>query len=222
MRIGRTQSSGHPDRACDLIAETVVDEYLRRDPTSSLRVHVTGGKGALFVSGVVSSKADFDVGAIVQRAAAQLGARQPIEPFVALEPAAGSVLLDALRSSRPIGVMGYATRETAECLPRTVALSRRIAKKLEDLRVNDPEWFWFDPSFEVGVVEAAGGRRSTAYVTCAHGDQDVTDVRVRVAQALSDMVEGANVRVNASGPLLSFGLDHDIGSSGVSDEPYGS
>ncbi len=237
MRIGRTLSPGHPDRACDLIAETVVDEYLRRDPTSSLRAHVTGGKGALFVTGVVSSKADFDVGSVVTRAAAQLGTRKPLEPFVALEPAAGAVLLDALRSSRPIGVLGYATRETPEGLPRTVALSRRIAKKLEDLRKNDQEWFWFDPSFEVSVLETAGGREPvpsncppetkprgerTVYVTCAHGELDVADVRARVSQALETLAEGAEVKVNANGPLAAFGLDHDIGSSGVMDEPYGS
>jgi len=221
MRIGRTQSPGHPDRACDLIAETVVDEYLRRDPTSSLRVHVTGGRGALFVSGVASSKADFDVGAVVQRAAAQLGARNPIEPFVAIEPAQGATLLDALRSSRPISVVGYATRETPESLPRPVSLSRRIAKKLEDLRTNDPEWFWLDPSFDVSVTEDGGGR-ATAYVTCAHGDQEIGDVRLRVAQSLSSLTKGVDVRVNVSGPLAAFGLDHDIGSSGVSDEPYGS
>lgn len=221
MRIGRTLSPGHPDRACDLIAETVVDEYLRRDPTSSLRVHVTGGRGALFVTGVVSSKADFDVGSVVTRAAAQLGARKPLEPFVALEPAAGAILLDALRSSRPIGVLGYATRETPEGLPRAVALARRIAKKLEDLRKNDQEWFWFDPSFDVSVVEAVE-RPPTIFVTCAHGELDVADVRARVGQALDSLALGADVKVNANGPLAAFGLDHDIGSSGLTDEPYGS
>lgn len=221
MRIGRTLSPGHPDRACDLIAETIVDEYLRRDPTSSLRVHVMGGRGALFVTGVVASKADFDVGAVVQSAAAKLGARKPIEPFAALEPAAGANLLDALRSSRPISVTGYAARETPEALPWPVALSRRIAKRLEDLRLHDPEWFWLEPSFEVSVAERVSGSLA-AYVTCAHGNEDIANVRVRIKRALADIAKDSDVRVNISGPLASFGLDHDIGSSGMAHEPYGS
>lgn len=222
MRIGRTLSPGHPDRACDLIAETVVDEYLRRDPTSSLRVHVTGGRGALFVTGVVSSKADFDVGAVVTRAAAQLGARNAIEPFVALEPVAGAGLLDALRSSRPIAVTGYATNETPEGLPRCIVLSRRLAKKLDDLRAHDPEWFWLEPAFEVSVTEERAGCVPVC-VICAHGEMDADAARLRLKQALEPLVQqSGSIRVNPAGQLSSFGLDHDIGSSGLMDEPYGS
>lgn len=221
MRMGRSLSPGHPDRACDIIAETIVDEYLRRDPTSSLRVHVMGGRGAMFVTGVVSSKADFDVGAVVTRTAAALGARQPMEPFVALESVPGGMLLEATRSSRPIVVTGYATHETDEQVPSCVSHARRIAQTLEALRHDDPEWYWLEPSFEVSVLESPNEKTVVA-VSCAHGERDISVVRTDVTRVVAARMPDADVRVNIGGPLALAGLDHDIGASGVPDDVYGS
>jgi len=221
MRVGRTLSPGHPDRACDLIAETIVDEYLRRDPASILRVHVTGGRGALFVTGVVSSKADFDVGATAVRTAGMLGVRSPIEPFVALEPVGSAMLTHAMRTSRPIVVSGYATRESPEGIPATMSLSRQIAKRIEDLRAHDPEWFWLEPGFDVSVTEATPGSYAVV-ISCGHGTHDLGEVRAQMANALAPIVGDADMQINQDGAQSSAGLDHDIGASGQPDEPYGS
>jgi S-adenosylmethionine synthetase len=221
MRVGRTLAPGHPDRACDIIAETIVDEYLRRDPAASLRVHVTGGKGAMFVTGAVSSKADFDVGSIVSRTAASLGARKPVEPFVALEPVPGVALLEATRTARPISVMGYATRETIERIPSPVLLSRRLTKALEDKRQHDPEWFWLEPSFEVSVIERPE-LTPIVFMNCGHGQTDLTEAREQIRSVLESVAEGADIRINTSGALSASGLDDDCGASGMQDDPYGS
>jgi S-adenosylmethionine synthetase len=221
MRIGRSLSPGHPDRACDILAETIVDEYLRRDPTSSLRVHVMGGRGALFVTGVVSSKADFDVGAVLTRTAAALGTRQPLEPFVALESIPGGMLLEATRSARPIVVIGYATHETDEQIPSAAVIARRITQKLESLRHDDPEWYWLEPAFDVSVLLNAD-QRPTVIVSCAHGERDLAHVRDDVTRVARSIVSEGEIRVNIGGPIAVGGLDHDIGASGVQDDVYGS
>jgi S-adenosylmethionine synthetase len=220
MRIARTLSPGHPDRACDIIAETIIDEYLRRDPESRLRIRVAGGKGALFVTGVVSSKADFDVGAIAVRSAGALGARQPVEPFVAVEPVMGSMLPSALRLNRPIVVAGYAAVETPETVPMPVALSRRLAKRLDDLRATDPEWFWLEPGFEISIAERAPGE-TRAFVSCSHGTVPLDEARERIRQALASVCNTSDIRVNVHGPSEAWGLDADVGSSGGFDHPYG-
>lgn len=220
MRLGRTLSPGHPDRACDIIAETVIDEYLKRDPASSLRVHAHGGKGAMFLTGIVSSKADFDVGAIVKQTAATLGAREDVEPFISLESVAGSNLLHATRTSRPLSVFGYATRENDEQIPKPVLLSRRIAKKLDDLRRYDPEWFWLEPGFEVSVTEPKKGM-PIAYINCGHGTLDIADMRERVKGVALGITTDLHTVINESGPQEASSLDHDMGASGGMDEPYG-
>ena len=220
MRIARTLSPGHPDRACDLIAETIVDEYLRRDPDTRMRIRVAGGKGALFVTGVVSSKADFDVGAIAVRTAGALGVRQAIEPFVALEPISGSMLPSALRLNQPIVVAAYAAVETPEVVPMPVALSRRLAKRLEDLRSADPDWFWLEPAFEVSVAERAPGE-TRVFVSCSHGAKPIDEVRESIRQTLASLCNTSDIRVNVHGPSEAWGLDADVGSSGTMEYPYG-
>jgi S-adenosylmethionine synthetase len=221
MRLARTCSPGHPDRACDIIAESIIDEYLRRDPLSAIRLQVCGGRGALFVTGVASSSADFDVGAVVSRVAMTLGLRNAIEPFVSIESIPGSFVIEATRTGHPIAVLGYATRESEERVPLTVALSRRIAKKMEDVRHHDGEWFWLDPAFTV-VVEERNNRERVAFVSVAHGEQEIKDVRDRISGLISGIDTSLQIRVNEFGPLRSAGLDLDIGSSGISDEAYGS
>jgi S-adenosylmethionine synthetase len=221
MRTARTLSPGQPDRSCDIVAESIIDEYLRRDPAASARLRVMGGRGALFVSGVISTKADFDVGAVITRTAAALGVRGHIEPFVSVDAVPGSFLLEATRSNRPISVVGYATRETEERLPSHVVFSRRIAKRLEDLRQNDSDWYWLEPSFEVTVAESAG-RSYEAFINCAHGEVEIADVRERMRGALKTAFSEAKLRINEQGSVRSNGLDQDVGASGVAEDPYGS
>lgn len=220
MRLARICSPGHPDRACDIISETIIDEYLRRDPLSSIRVHVCGGRGALFVTGVVSSTADFDIGAVVSRLALTLGVRNAIEPFVSIESVPGSFLLEATRTDRPIAVLGYATRETEERIPSPVRLCRLLAKKMEDVRQHDGEWFWLDPSFEIAVEERSD-KTIDVFMTVAHGEQEIGQVRDKIKRLLSVIDSSMRVHVNEFGPLRSAGLDLDIGASGSLDDAYG-
>ena len=222
MRSARICSPGHADRACDIIAESVIDEYLQRDPETAGRIRVSGGRGALFVSGIIASKADFDVGAIVTRTAASLGVREHVEPFVSIESVPGSFILEATRTHRPISVMGYATRETDSSLPLPVYLAKKIARRLDDLRQNNGEWFWLEPAFEVSVVEDAKTKALHAYIACAHGQQDVARVRERIVPVVQSLATNIRVSVNEHGLIRQNGLDADIGSSGVFDEPYGS
>ncbi len=220
MRTARVLSPGHPDRACDIIAESIVDEYVRRDPAASVRIRVAGGRGAIFVAGVVSSTADFDVGAIVTRTAASLGIRNHLEPFVSIEQVPGSFIMEATRSHRPISVVGYATRETDERLPIPAAFAKRIAKKFEDLRNHDAEWYWLEPAFEVTVAERQHGD-PIAYVSCAHGETELSEARERIASVVTSVIPSMTVRVNLHGPIRANGLDHDVGSSATPEEPYG-
>jgi S-adenosylmethionine synthetase len=201
----------------------VLDEYLNRDPETSARLRVMGGRGALFVSGVISTKADFDVGAVITRTAASLGVRGHVEPFVSIDAIPGSFLLEGTRSNRPISVTGYATNETEERLPSHVMLSRRIAKRLEDLRHHDPEWFWLEPSFDVTVTERERGSYQV-YINCAHGDVKLKDARERISANILPHFDlpKVSLHVNVNGGMHSNGLDQDVGASGLSEEPYGS
>ena len=138
MRTARIKLPGHPDKACDLVAEAIVDEYLRRDPATRIELSVTGGHGALFISGDVASEADFDVAALVNRTLGSIGVMDEMEPFVSLERVVAEQLpAFASGPELPVIVTGYATSETPERIPSPVLFAKRIAKRLQDLREHD-------------------------------------------------------------------------------------
>ena len=52
---------GHPDKVADQISDALLDAYLAIDPNSRCGIEVVGGKGKIFVTGEVTSKAITEV-----------------------------------------------------------------------------------------------------------------------------------------------------------------
>lgn len=222
MRFARQALPGEPNKLCDLIAAGIVDEYLRRDPETRIRCAVTGGHGAIFVSGELLSSADFDVAQLVTRLLASYGMYDGIEPFVALEPVP-SEAIGAFREpcSEPTMVFGYATRETDTRMPLAMRLANDAAQLLEHRRTSDQDWFWLGPAGSVTVSGGTDLEEITALID--HGTQDLSMVRAVVAEELAHMSLPAtiSIQVNPLGPRGNSGLDSAIGHSGTPVFPYG-
>lgn len=222
MNMANAPLSGHPDRLCDLIAAGVADEYLKRDPESRVRLSVTGGHGALFLSGEVLTSADFDVTHLVQRLLGSHGLHEGIEPFVSIEQADSS-RVGVLREAcpRPIMGFGYATQETDSYLPRVAHVAKAVAKKLNDKRLEDPDWFWLGPAGEVCVDDRDG--RLAVHVEFEQGVYPLDKARIAVCDLLGTLSASSQAKIEANplGPLSQAGLKAAIGRSGTCLEPYG-
>jgi len=221
MRSASCRLPGHPDVACDLVAETVVDEYLRRDSESRVRLSVSGGRGALFVSGDVKSSADFDVSAVVLRALGSIGVMSDIEPFISLEPVAPEQsALFHHGSGLPTLVYGYATAESEDFLPTPVSVARRIARRLEDLRTQDETWFWLGADAEIwAYAEASALTRVSLLVE--QGTRTLIDTRRSLNQVVNAIAPGVTVEVNLLGSNDVRGLSNVMGASGREQLIYG-
>ena len=53
-------TSGHPDKVCDLIADSILDEALRQDRESHMAVEATIKDDMILVYGEAGTKADLD------------------------------------------------------------------------------------------------------------------------------------------------------------------
>lgn len=222
MRLISRRLPGHPDEICDLVAETIVDEYQRRDPTSRIRVSVHGGRGVMFVSGDTLSQADFDVSALVRRTIGSLGVTDDIEPFVSLEPVgSGRVGAFRLPNEVPVTVTGYATSETDVFVPTYVARAARVEAALKRLREEDPEAFWLGPDAEVTALASSDGTIRIS-LRVEHGTEPLDRVRVFLAERLASSLDGAILDVNPSGPCDTRGLAAASGASGRVRALYGS
>ncbi|EGS27181.1 methionine adenosyltransferase domain-containing protein [Streptococcus agalactiae] len=127
-------SSGHPDKLCDQISDTIVTECLKHDKNSRVAVETLIKDNQVVVAGEVSTKYYFNLEGIVKKVLEPYGMRDVMvtnllgvqSPDIAQGVDKGS--------AGDQGIMfGYATDETPEFLPLPYVLATRVLEKLTNL-----------------------------------------------------------------------------------------
>jgi S-adenosylmethionine synthetase len=60
-------SPKHPDKMCDFLADSLLDEFLVADPKSRVALELLGGHKNITVSGEVTSNASVDIAGTIKR-----------------------------------------------------------------------------------------------------------------------------------------------------------
>ena len=66
-------TEGHPDKICDIISDSILDEMLRQDPMSRVACETTATTGIISVMGEITTKAAIDIQHIVREAVRGIG-----------------------------------------------------------------------------------------------------------------------------------------------------
>lgn len=123
-RTAESVSPKHPDKLCDQISDAILDAYLAKDPDSRVAAETCGGHGVVFVTGEITSKAnDIDIEKIVKRIAGD-----DIEVHTKIVKQSPEIAngVDTGGAGDQGIMIGYATDETPEMLPKEVVLSRKL------------------------------------------------------------------------------------------------
>ena len=124
---------GHPDRICDILADSLLDEYLKQDPTSRVAIEVFGCHGIITIGGEITSNANVNIPEIVKQVYHEIGYKDEIGVQVNVVRQSPEISNLADEGAGDSGIItGYATRETKERLPLEVVLAKRIANKLDE------------------------------------------------------------------------------------------
>lgn len=146
-------TEGHPDKLCDLIADSVLDECLSHDALSRVACEVLATRGQIIVAGEITSLFEPQIPAIARSVLQKVGydpARYAIQCLVHKQSPDIAAGVDCslerrrnLSEDHPAlqlgagdqGVMvGYACSETPQMMPLPVVLAHRLTSALTAAR----------------------------------------------------------------------------------------
>lgn len=196
-------SEGHPDKVADQISDAVLDELLAYDRNSKVACETLVTTGQVVVAGEIKTKTYVDLHEVVRNTIARIGYTKAEYKF----EAESCGLLNAIHEqsadiNRGVeredpenqgagdqGIMfGYATNETSNYMPLTLALANKILTVLADIRREGKVMTYLRPDAKSQVtVEYDDNNKpvriDTIVVSTQHddfiapinGDQDAAD-----------------------------------------------
>ncbi len=124
-------SPKHPDKACDQIADALLDAYLAGDkaggPRSRVAVEVMGGHGHITISGEVTSATEVDIPNVVKGI---VGQEYAVHPYLTKQSPEIARGVDTGGAGDQGIMMGYATRETENFMPVEYELARKLCRAI--------------------------------------------------------------------------------------------
>ena len=232
-------TEGHPDKVCDMISDSILDEYLKGDPNSRVAVETMTTTDFVGVAGEVTSKASFDIESIVRKTITEIGYDNPDLKF---DSHSCEVMIKLHEQSPDIsqgvtgtdekeqgagdqGLMfGYASNETEELMPLPILLAHKLTKKLTDVRKNNQlPWARPDGKSQVSIrYEDDKPKAIEAIVLSTQHSPEITNEEI-TSQLIEHVIkpvcgdlwnENIKIHVNPTGKFEIGGPHGDAGLTG--------
>jgi len=241
-------TEGHPDKVCDQISDSLLDEFIKQDPDSRVAVEAMTTTGIVFVAGEVTSNGRFDLQQTIRKTIREIGYDKPEYGF---DSEACSVLVSIHEQSPDIsmgitpgldkeqgagdqGLMfGYASNETRELMPLPISIAHKLSMRLSQVRKNkELDWVRPDGKSQVSVVyeDCKTVRIDTVVISTQHSPEiHLQQLREEIIDRVVKPVCGnwvdpkTKFLVNPTGRFVIGGPPGDTGLTGrkVIADTYG-
>ena len=237
-------TEGHPDKLCDLIADSILDACLKEDENSKVACEVLATKGNIIVAGEITSRYEPQVFEIVRKVLESAGYEADGIHMDALihkqsPDIAGAVERSRERRAGTVSVqsglasgagdqgsmIGYACDETPQLMPMPVVLANRIVRELSASRRSGYITGILPDGKAQVTVEYEDDRPvrlDTVVVSCQHEkekslrklEHEIREKVLRPALRMLPPDEDTKILINPSGRFVCGGLDADTGLTG--------
>ena len=220
--------AGHPDKICDQLSAALLKEYISKDKNTHAGIEVMGGKGIIFITGEVTSKAKVNVKKVVKRVLKERGYRTNYKIINNIGLQSPDINQGVSQLGGEIGagdqgmMFGYACNDTSEMLPTATVILQRLSRVYEDIRRDNPKDFYPDGKAQITGVydENMKLKRIKSFVISyqnAELNRDKTDEILKSAASSIANEYGVKIEeflINPTGKFLIGGFDGDAGLTG--------
>lgn len=215
---------GHPDKVCDQISGAILKECVKQDPHTRAGIEVCGGKGKIFVTGEITTKAKYNVSKIVKRVLKDVGYRTNYKIIDNIGKQSPDIALGVDKDGAgDQGMMfGYACSDTIQKLPLAQVILQEFAKSYDKLRQECPNIFYPDGKAQItGLYDDTFNLLKiktflVSYQNCETA-REMSDPIIKTLIKIicnSYKIEVENILINPTGKFLIGGFDGDAGLTG--------
>ena len=228
-------TEGHPDKLCDLISDSILDECLKQDENSRVAVETFAAGNTITIAGQITSKAEFNVEEVVRKVIKEIGYDNA---EVDMDYRTCKIDINITKQSPDIamgvdiggagdqGIMfGYASDETENYMPYAINMAHKLSKRLAEVR-KDGIIPYLRPDGKVQVTieyeDDKPKRIETILISTEHNadisqenlKKDVIENIINAVVPTDMMDENTKIYVNPTGRFVIGGPLGDTGLTG--------
>jgi len=228
-------TEGHPDKLCDYISDSLLDEYLKQDKNSRVAIETFATKNKIIVSGEVTSTANINIESIVRNAIKEIGYGSEL---LDINPDTCDIEIYIVKQSPDIalgvdtggagdqGIMfGYATNETENYMPFAINMAHKLSKRLSEVRKNNTlPYLRPDGKTQVTVQYIDGIPSRIENILISSQYEDGTDIYKMRNDIIENVIysvipkkyidENTKIHINPTGKFIIGGPLGDTGLTG--------
>lgn len=137
-------TEGHPDKLCDLISDSILDEYLKQDRDSRVAIETFASGNTIVIAGQITSSGKVNIDELVRERIKEIGYDNE-KTDIDYRTCEIKLLITKQSTDIAMGVdtggagdqgimFGYACDETDEFMPYAIVKAHRLSKRLTEVR----------------------------------------------------------------------------------------
>ena len=234
-------TEGHPDKVCDQISDTILDEILKGDMHGHCCCEVFTTTGLVIVGGEITTNTYVDIPKIVRETLKKIGYTNP-DYGIDCKSCAVITTIDEQSSDIAQGekhehlqykemgagdqgmVFGYACNETEEFMPLPITMAHKLTQRLAEVRKNGTLKYLRPDGKSQITIEYVDGKPNSVHtvVIAAQHDEKISLEQLRediknhvIKPVLGDYFnDNIKILVNETGRFVKGGPAADTGLTG--------